>query len=186
MISLIAVGMLMSAGGATFVDIEAANKEITELEGKNGELQKSIDELKQQNAELAARNSELEGFIREANIILAEFQKSNGDLHDLYSTVSDAEQKRSLNEKMVASRKKQTELETKKQSWVDEIRANNDTVIRNKRLIGMKENTLKKNLNRIEFLKASIEMSQGEGTSLDAAFTKADEVRGKADQLLSR
>ena len=184
LIALMCLPLFISAGA--YVDITAANNEISELQSENTELQNGVDELNAENTRLQTRNSELEGYVREANILLGEFRKNNGDLHEFYVTVNDAEQKRQLNDKMVQNRKKQNELEMKKQGWINEIDKNNNAIAKNKRMIGMKQNKQRTNENRIEFLQVSIEMSQGKGTSFTEVFSQADGLSSQADALIAK
>jgi hypothetical protein len=50
----------------------------------------------------------------------------------------------------------------------------------------MKENRIRQNRNRIEFLQVSIEMSEGEVVTIDSAISTSDSLEGEANALLNQ
>jgi len=171
---------------AFYVDIPTAEKEISELTDKNGNMTTQNEEMKSENDQLALANSDLEGLIREAYIVTEKLNESAGELYALFRTVNDADQKRQINDQMIENRKLQYQLDQKKQELLDQIDANKTTISNNNVYMSQNNGNIARNERRIEILQASIELSQGEGTSLDGAFSNAAAVKGEVEALLSK
>lgn len=167
-----------------YVDIDAANQEIADL-------QQNIEERTQQSEELAQENDDLSGEIQRDQQSLVEIDpilaRVEGELTELFAvnrTIVDEQMKDRSQEAIGRARTIKADLQRQMRVLTERIRSNREQMEENRERIRINRRRIGENEERIMFLEAAIAQTQAQQQRLDGFITNVDSILSEAEQYV--
>ena len=185
--SLVGVVLLapaLLAQSPHFVVVDEAENEIAELESRNRELAQRSQTLDAENSALEAEIRRSQEFIILADDMVDRLSASAGEIYTLTQSVVDPETRRELQSRMDDNRRSRYELESRKRRENEAITRAEEQIDNNRKMIAVNRVRSRANEQRIEYLRACIDLSISENRDLDSVLDNADQVRREVESLL--
>ena len=169
-----------------YVVIDDAQAEISILESRNQEMEGASGILEGEYRKLEDEVIRSEGFIVQADNMINQLSASAGEIYTVMQTVNDIETRRELQSRLDDNRLSRYDLENRKRRENEAINRARDQIELKRRLIAVNRVRTKANDQRIEYLKACIDLSVNENRDISSVLDNADRVRQEVTQLLNQ
>ncbi len=169
-----------------YVVIDDAQAEISLLDSRNQDMERSNSVLEGENHGLGEEIVRSEGFIVQANEIIDRLSASAGEIYTLLQSISDPDTRRELQARMDANRQSRYDLENRKRRENEAINRARDKIENNRKMIAVNHVRANANDQRGEFLQACIDLSINENRDVDSVLDNADMVRKEVERLLNQ
>ncbi len=165
---------------------------VTEAESEINELEENNRSMAQRNSELDAESSNLENEIEKSRefIVLADdmadrLSASAGEIYTLMQSVVDPQVHKELQNRMEENRRSRYELENRKRRENEAITRAENQIDNNRKMVAVNRVKTRNNEQRIEYLRACIELSLNENQDVESVLDNADKVRQEVESLLN-
>ncbi len=169
-----------------YVVLDDALAEIERLQADNEAMSGINATLQGQNDQLEIEIAESRDFVIRLDEMIAKIVTAKGPIYTALQTVTDQGTKRELQNKMDDLRESEYQLEKTRRQEFESIRASNDLIETNRRMIAVNNVRSSSNEQRIEYLRACYEYTRDENRGVEDLLSDADALRQEAEALMSR
>lgn len=167
-----------------YVDIDAANAEIAELEARNTELTAQNEQLAADNQSLLAAIQQDQQSLVEIDPILAAVDGELTELFAVNRTIVDEAMRGRSQEAIGRARSIKANLQRQIQRLNGSIATNREQISSNRSRIQINNRRINENQERILFLQAAIRQTQAQQERLDRFITNVDSILSDAEQYV--
>jgi hypothetical protein len=167
------------------MDVEVAEREIEIVTDRNNIL---INENAQHNQDidgLEVESSNLYALIGKIDSLLNTVISAGTDLYTLSRTITDPEMKAELQKSVEENRQQKFDLENRQQELNRKLNSIKNQIGMKKRYITVNRLNLRRNDERIDFLRSCIELSIQDSGALEKAINRSATLQNEVDNLLS-
>lgn len=167
-----------------YVDIDAANEEIAELQEENGERNDQSDELADENDELAETIQRDQQALVEIDPILARVEAELTELFAVNRTIVDEQMKERSQEAIGRARTIKADLQRQMRVLNERIGTSRREMEQNREQIRINRRRIAENEERVIFLEAAIAQTEAQQQRLDGFITNVDSILSEAEQYV--
>lgn len=167
-----------------YVDIDAANAEIAELETRNTELTAQSEQLAADNQSLLSAIQQDQQSLVEIDPILAAVDGELTELFAVNRTIVDEAMRSRSQEAIGRARSIKANLQRQIQRLNGSIATNREQISSNRSRIQINNRRINENRERILFLEAAIRQTQAQQERLDRFITNVDSILSDAEQYV--
>lgn len=167
-----------------YVDIEAANQEIADLQANNEERTQQSEELSQENDALASEIQQDQQSLVEIDPILARVEAELTELFAVNRTIVDEQMKDRSEEAIGRARTIKADLQRQMRVLNERIRTNRQQMEENRERIRINRRRIGENEEQIMFLEAAIAQTEAQQQRLDGFITNVDSILSEAEQYV--
>ncbi|MBB6480494.1 hypothetical protein [Spirochaeta isovalerica] len=167
------------------MDVDVAGREIDLLKERNSSLNEENGQYSSAVKTLESDVSNVFGLIARIESLMNTVISSGTDLYTLSTTLTDPEMKNELQKSIEENRQQKFDLENRLQDLNRKLSSLKEQIGVKKRYITVNNLNIRRNDDRIEFLKACIDLSTKDSGALNRAITRSSSLQEEVDSLLS-
>ena len=167
------------------MDIELANEEIEILTSKNTVFDNENNQYKDDILLLQNHSEELSELVSRIDIVMNSVVTSSVELYNLSKTLTDKEMKQNLQVSIEENRQQKYDLENRQLVLIQKLDSVKDQASVKKRYITVNNLHIRRNLERVNFLKSCIEISNKDTDSLERAVNRSSSLQSDVDAILN-
>lgn len=168
------------------MDIEAAQKEIELLNERNSSFQRENSSYEGEIEKVQTLAGELYNHIEKIDELLNSVVSSATELYSVSITLTDPSMRNEIQASIVENRQQKYDLDNRRTELAGRLSSLGEIIAVKKKYIAVNNLNLKKNLERIDFLKACIELSSKDSRALSRVVSRSAELQGEVDSILSK
>ena len=182
----LSLGLGAQESGLPYVDIGAANAEISDLQANSQERTTQNQELEADTQERLSEIQQDQQEMVEIDPILARVNAELTELFEVNRTIVDEGMKDRSQEAIGRARAIKANLQTQLRRLEGRIERNRTEIEENRERVRINDRRIAQNGERVLFLEAAIRQTEAQQERLDSFITSVDAILGEAEQYVEQ